>query len=54
MMTDQATATTEQSTTPSQVLATRLLALVDADLQIIGRSSAEFVDSFDNAFSNIA
>jgi hypothetical protein len=54
MITDQATVTTEQPTTPSQILATRLLKLVDADLQMIGRSSAEFDNSFDNAFSNIA
>jgi hypothetical protein len=54
MTTDQATVTTDQLTSPSQVLATRLLELVDADLQMIGRSSAEFDNSFDNAFSNIA
>jgi len=54
MTTDQAAVTTAELMSPSQVLATRLLELADADLQVIGRSSADFDNSFDNAFSNIA
>jgi len=54
MTNEQITATTEQLTAPSQVLAARLQDLTDADLQLVGRTGAEFDSSFDNAFSNIA
>ncbi len=52
MTNDQSTVMTDQSATPSETLAERLLDIADADLRMIGRSDAEFDASFDNSFDN--